>query len=202
MQETAPSAAPGEPVCAPGRAPNARAAAATAAAPKPFAAASADASGGATGATTAVSSPRPSISATTGTPTTLAGTVTSDTWRNWSHVTGAVASPHAVETPTIWARPCGVPWRTQVRATRGAIVKIPATAANESWKPASRTRYGFHASSTTAATSSACQRSRWRAVSQPSEVSPAAIAARMPDACAPTARRYAPTPASEPVSAA
>lgn len=40
-----------------------------------------------------------SISATTGTPTTFAGIVTSDTCLNWTHVIGAVASPHAVETP-------------------------------------------------------------------------------------------------------
>jgi hypothetical protein len=41
----------------------------------------------------------PSISATTGTATTFAGTVTSETWWNCSHVTGAAATPHAVDTP-------------------------------------------------------------------------------------------------------
>lgn len=51
------------------------------------------------GAMTAVTSAMTSISATTGTATTLAGTVTSETWWNCIHVTGAVASPHAVDTP-------------------------------------------------------------------------------------------------------
>jgi hypothetical protein len=51
------------------------------------------------GATTAVSSARPSTSTTTGTATTFAGTVTKEIWWNWNHVTGAVATPQAVETP-------------------------------------------------------------------------------------------------------
>jgi hypothetical protein len=51
----------------------------------------------------AVTSASPSTSTTTGTATTLAGTVTTEIWWNWNHVTGAVASPHAVETPATWA---------------------------------------------------------------------------------------------------
>lgn len=58
------------------------------------------------GATTAVRSARPSTSTTTGTAITFAGTVTSEIWWNWNQVTGAVARPHAVETPTSCATSC------------------------------------------------------------------------------------------------
>jgi hypothetical protein len=93
------AAARPELICAPGRLPKPRAHAATNQAPRPFSAARADASGGANGATAAVISASPSTSTTTGTATTLAGTVTSEIWWNWSQVTGAVARPHAVEMP-------------------------------------------------------------------------------------------------------
>ena len=63
--------------------------------------------GGTTGATTADASARTSTSATIGTATTFAGMVTSEIWWNWNHVTGAVASPHAVETPMSCATPRG-----------------------------------------------------------------------------------------------
>jgi hypothetical protein len=86
-------------IWAPGRLPKPRAQAATNHAPTPFSHASAAATGGAKGATAAVRRASPSISTTTGTATTLAGTVTSEIWWNWIHVTGAVARPHAVETP-------------------------------------------------------------------------------------------------------
>ena len=86
---------------------NARAHSATSHAPHPLSWAIAPATDGATGATTAVSSERPSTSTTTGTATTFAGTVTSEIWWNWNHVTGAVASPHAVETPISCAMPRG-----------------------------------------------------------------------------------------------
>ena len=36
---------------------------------------------------------------------TQAGTVTSEIWWNWNHVTGAVARPHASETPISCATP-------------------------------------------------------------------------------------------------
>ena len=78
---------------------NARAQSATSQAPHPLSWAIAPATDGATGATTAVKSASPSTSTTTGTATTFAGTVTSEIWWNWNHVTGAVASPHAVDTP-------------------------------------------------------------------------------------------------------
>ncbi len=84
--------------------PKKRAQPATNHAPQPFTCASADASGGEMSATTAVTSAMTSISATTGTATTFAGTVTSETWWNCIHVTGAVARPHAVETPISCAR--------------------------------------------------------------------------------------------------
>ena len=79
-------------------------------------------------------------------------------------------------------------------------MKIAATAANESWKPASKTRYGFHASSTIAPTSSAYHASRSRPAIHASEASEPAIPARTTDGCAPTARTYAAIPASAPSS--
>jgi len=79
-----------------------------------------------------VRSATPSISAITGTPTTFAGTVTSDTWWNWSHVTGAVARPHAVETPISWASARGTGYPSRARTIRGVSRKIELTAANES----------------------------------------------------------------------
>ena len=93
-------------ICAPGMPPNTRAETATTQAPQPLSCAIAAATGGATGATTAVRSARPSTSTTTGTATTFAGTVTSEIWWNWNHVTGAVARPHAVETPISCASSC------------------------------------------------------------------------------------------------
>ena len=54
----------------------------------------------------AVRSASPSTSTTTGTATTFAGTVTSEIWWNCSHVTGAVARPHAVDTPISCASSC------------------------------------------------------------------------------------------------
>ena len=86
-------------ICAPGTLPNLRAHAATNHAPQPFTHASTDATEGASGAIAAVKNARPSTSTTMGTATTFAGTVTSEIWWNCSHVTGAVARPHAVETP-------------------------------------------------------------------------------------------------------
>ena len=122
---------------------NARAHAATNQAPQPLSCAIAAATGRATGATTAVRSARPSTSTTTGTATTFAGTVTSEIWRNWNHVTGAVASPHAVDTPMSCASPWDTGYPSSARTTRGVTTKIDATAANESWKPASNSAYGF-----------------------------------------------------------
>src|ERR1700747_2529815 len=86
-------------IWAPGRLANPRAQRTTNEAPQPLSCAIAAATGGATGATAAVTSARPSTSTTTGTATTFAGTVTSEIWWNWNHVTGAVARPHAVDTP-------------------------------------------------------------------------------------------------------
>lgn len=62
---------------------------------------------GATGATIAVRRASVSICATIGTPTTFAGTVTSETCLNCTHVIGAVARPHAVETPISCASQLG-----------------------------------------------------------------------------------------------
>ena len=85
---------------------NARAHTATNQAPQPLSWAIAAATDGATGATIAVRSASPSTSTTTGTATTFAGTVTREIWWNWNQVTGAVARPHAVETPMSCASPC------------------------------------------------------------------------------------------------
>ena len=140
--------------------------------------------------------------ATTGTPTTFAGTVTSDTCRNCSHVMGAVARPHAVDTPMSWASRRGTGYPSSALTTRGETTKIEATAANESWNPASKTKAGFHASRTNAPTSSACQRSRSRAVIHASEPSPPATAARMTDGRSPTASTYPKSATSATSSAA
>jgi hypothetical protein len=93
-------------IWAPGRLPKARAQTATNQAPQPFSCAMAAATGGAIGAAAAVSRASPSTSTTTGTAITLAGTVTSEIWWNWNQVTGAVASPQAVETPMSCATSC------------------------------------------------------------------------------------------------
>jgi hypothetical protein len=111
---------------------NARAQSATSQAPQPLSWAIAPATDGATGATAAVRSARPSTSTTTGTATTLAGTVTSEIWWNWNQVTGAVARPHAVDTPMSCASSCDTGYPSSARTTRGVTTKIDATAANES----------------------------------------------------------------------
>ena len=100
------AAARGDVICAPGRLPKTRAQAATNQAPHPFSCAIAEATGGAIGAATAVKSASPSTSTTTGTAMTFAGTVTREIWWNWNHVTGAVARPHAVDTPISCATSC------------------------------------------------------------------------------------------------
>src|SRR5439155_2275514 len=185
-----------EGICAPGRLPKARAHSATNHAPQPLSHARADATGGANGAIAAVTSAMPSTSTTTGTAMTFAGTVTSEIWWNWSHVTGAVARPHAVDTPMSCASPWDTGYPSSARTTRGVTTKIAATAANESWKPASNSAYGFQPRSTAAPTSSACQRSRSRPASQASDPRPAASAARTTDGCRPTASAYAATVSS------
>ena len=109
-----------------------RAHTATNQAPQPSSCAIAAETGGATGATTAVRSASPSTSTTTGTATTFAGTVTSEIWWNWNQVTGAVARPHAVETPMSCASARGTGYPSSARTTRGVTTKIDATAANDS----------------------------------------------------------------------
>ena len=84
---------------------------------------------------------------------------------------------------------------------RGTSVKIATTAANESWKPGSKTRYGFQASSAIAAEEQRVPRRR--AAGPPARratrATPA-IPARTTDGCAPTASTYAAIPASAPSS--
>ena len=60
------------------------------------------------------------------------------------------------------ASSCDTGYPSSARTTRGVTTKIDATAANESWKPASKSAYGFQPRSTAAPTSSACHRSRSR----------------------------------------
>ena len=67
------------------------------------------------------------------------------------------------------ASSCETGYPSSARTTRGVTTKIDATAANESWKPASKSAYGFQPRSTAAPTSSACHRSRSRPASQASE---------------------------------
>ena len=62
-------------------------------------------------------------------------------------------------------------------------MKIAATAANDSWNPASKTRYGFHARSAIAPSSSAYQASRSLPAIHASEASEPAIPARTTDGC-------------------
>ena len=89
---------------------------------------------------------------------------------------------------------------SSTRPSRGTSRKIAATATNESWKPASKSVYGFQASSATAPSNRKCQRSTMRALSQASDASPPAIPARITDGCGPTASTYAPMLASAPSS--
>ncbi len=88
-----------------------------------------------------------------------------------------------------------------MRRIRGATRKIDSTAANESWNPASSTRYGFQASRPAAARSSACHASRCRPKSHASEPRTPTIPARITDGCGPTASTYAPIAAIAPASA-
>src|SRR5438445_2774944 len=89
---------------------------------------------------------------------------------------------------------------SSTRPSRGTSRKIAATATNESWKPASKSVYGFQASSATAPSNRKCQRSTMRALSQASDASAPAIPARTTDGCGPTASTYAPMLASAPSS--
>src|SRR3954464_11801036 len=132
------AAARGDVIGARGRLETPGAHAATSEAPQPLSCAIAAATGGATGATTAVVSASPSTSTTTGTATTLAGTVTREIWWNWNHVTGAVASPQAADTPMSCASPRETGYPSRIRTMRGVTRKIEATAANDSWNPASK----------------------------------------------------------------
>src|SRR5215211_6126870 len=83
----------------------------------------------------------------------------------------------------------------------GATVKIAATAANESWKPGSKTRYGFHARSATAPSSRTYHASRSLPVNHANEATAPAIAARTTDGCGPTATTYAAIAPRTPISA-
>ena len=58
--------------------------------------------------------------------------MTSEIWWNWNQVTGAVASPHAVDTPMSCATSYDTGYPSSARTTRGVTTKIDATAANES----------------------------------------------------------------------
>ena len=99
-------------------------------------------------------------------------TPSSGTAPNWIQRIGAVATPHAVDTATAAgklllapgsprARAAAVPRREEDRDHRGKR-ELEAGVEDDA--------YGFHASSTTAASSSTCHGSRSRATSQAIEV--------------------------------
>jgi hypothetical protein len=165
----------------------ARAQAARYAASKPFIQARAAATGGATGATIAVTSAIPRRGATTGAASAFAGIEYSGTTPNCMSRIGAVATPHAPETATTSARERGTGYPANDCCRRGTTTKIAATAANESWKPASSSEYGLQASRSAAPRSRKYQRSLGREASHASEASAPATPARTTEGCHPTA---------------
>ena len=135
----------------------------------------------------AVAKASPSRTGIAGSARALAGTPRTGRYPNWSHRIGAVSrlQPSETATPIRTLRGSGTGSRR--RAIRGTIVKIAATAANESWKPGSKRLYGFQPSSATAATSRAYHASRSLPLSQASEARDPATPARITDGCGPTA---------------
>ena len=125
------------------------------------------------------------------------GTVTSEIWWNWNHVTGRVASPQArghadqlrepVRHGIALERPHDARRDDEDRGHRGE--RELEAGVEERVRIPREQEHG-------APTSSACQRSRWRAASQASEPSPAARAARTTDGWSPTASAYAGTVSS------
>src|ERR671925_217290 len=100
---------------------------------------------------------------------------------------GAVARPQADETATTSASDFGTGYPASPRSSRGTATKIAATAANESWKPASSSEYGFQASRIAAPRRRKYQRSLGLAASHASEASAPAMPARTTEGCHPTA---------------
>ena len=90
----------------------------------------------------------------------FAGTPRSGKYPNSSQTIGAVTRLQPSETATPSCTLCGSSNGSSRRAILGTMVKIAATATNDSWKPGSYTSYGFQASNATAPSSSACHASR------------------------------------------
>src|SRR5947208_6068792 len=181
---------------APGSPPMTRAQVAMYAASQPFVHARTDATGGTNGAASADANASPRSGTIAGAASAFAGIVSTDSAWNWTHITGAVASPHAADTAMASRNQSGIGYPTRARCRGGTSTKIAVTATNDSWKPASNSVYGFHASNASAPSSRKCQRSAIRAVSHASETSAPAIPARITEGCGPTARTYAAIPAS------
>src|SRR5436189_69162 len=93
--------------------------------------------------------------------------------------------PHAPETATTSASECGTGYPANVCWRRGTTTKIAATAAKESWNPASSSEYGLHASRSAAPRSRKYQRSLGLDASQASEARTPATPARTTDGCQP-----------------
>src|SRR5450759_4666196 len=72
------------------------------------------------------------------------------------------------------------------RSSGLTVTKMAMTAANESWKPGSKSERGFQTSNVRAPSSRKYQRSRGRAANQASEASDPATAALTTDGCKPT----------------
>ena len=150
---------------------------------------SATAAGGITGARTAAARPQPSRTGIAGSASAFAGTVQSGIVPNWSQRIGAVTRPQAAEIPTTSTSQEGMGYPSCHRWRRGIVTKIAATAANESWKPGSRSDRGVQASSTTAPIAIVCQRSLGRESSHASDARQPATAARTTDGCQPDRER-------------
>ena len=100
--------------------------------------------------------PSPVTGVITGTMKRFATTPMIEACPNTSNETGAVAMDAANDTAIPEAKGPGRT-RSRRRCILCASKTRPATAANESWKPAENTTKGFGASTTTAASASTCR---------------------------------------------
>ena len=87
--------------------------------------------------------PRPVTSGRVGTTSRLASGDTSEVLPNWTRATGAVPTLAATETAMLEAMDRGRRPRSLCKRPMSAI--MPTKAANESWKPTSKSANGFRA---------------------------------------------------------
>src|SRR5215216_1549869 len=106
--------------------------------------------GGETASSAVVAKARARSTGIAGSASAFAGMARIGSAANWNQRIGAVTIPQAVEIATTGRSARGSGYPSRRRMIGGATVKIAATAANDSWKPGSKTRYGFHARSATA----------------------------------------------------